>query len=206
MINKYEIWQKNMAAKIIKRVVFNVLSAITALFLTGCWTPPNATVQPKGEPRLIQSGVSVESVQELATVQAIDASQRIIRLKLSNGSLITCKVSQRVANFGQIQSGKKAKVTLAEKLAVYVLKDRRLPIAGGTDEAVNFNAKVQCVDPSYRLLTLQCFSGQTEVLKTDLNAKLLEMQAGDAVVLQTAEAKAIRIQKQSVMAHETIPN
>jgi translation initiation factor IF-1 len=195
-----------MATNIIKRVVFNLLTVITALILTGCWTPPNANVQPKGESRLIQSGVSVESIQEQATVQAIDASQRIIRLKLSNGSVITCKVSQHVANFGQIRSGDKVKVTLAEELAVYVLKDGRLPITGGTDEAINFIAKVQSVDPSYRLLTLQYSSGQTEVLKTDLNAKLLEMQAGDAVVLQTAEAEAIRIQKQSVMAHETDSN
>jgi hypothetical protein len=95
---------------------------------------------------------------------------------------------------------------LAEEFAVYVLKDGRLPAAGRTDEAINFYAKVQSVDPSYRLLTLQYSSGQTEVLKTDLNAKLLEMQAGDALVLQTAEAKAIHTQKQSVMAHETISN
>lgn len=139
-------------------------------------------------------------------MQAVDASQRLIRLKLSDGSLITCKVNQRVANFGQIRSGDKVKVTLAEELAVYVLKDGRLPIYGGTDEAINFSAKVQSVDPSYRLLTLQYPNGQTEALKTDLNAKLLEMRSGDAVVLQTAEAKAIHIQKQSVMAHETIPN
>jgi hypothetical protein len=198
--------RQSMATNIKRRVVFNLLTAITALLLTGCWTPPNANIQPKGEARLIQSEVSVESVQEQATVQAVDASQRIIRLKLSDGSLITCKVSQRVANFGQIQSSDKVKVTLAEELAVYVLKDGRLPITGGTDEAVNFNAKVQSVDPSYRLLTLQYSNGQTEVLKTDLNAKLLEMQAGDAVVLQTAEAKAIRIQKQSARDHETIPN
>ena len=169
--------RQSMATNIKRRVVFNLLTAITALLLTGCWTPPNANIQPKGEARLIQSEVSVESVQEQATVQAVDASQRIIRLKLSDGSLITCKVSQRVANFGQIQSSDKVKVTLAEELAVYVLKDGRLPITGGTDEAVNFNAKVQSVDPSYRLLTLQYSSGQTEILKTDLNAKLLEMQA-----------------------------
>jgi translation initiation factor IF-1 len=195
-----------MATNTKKKLVLNFLTAITSLFLTGCWTPPNANVQPKGEPRLIQSGVSVESVQEQATVQAVDASQRIIHLKLSDGSLITCKVSQRVANVGQIQSGDRVNVSLAEELAVYVLKDGRLPAAGGTDEAINFYAKVQSVDPSYRLLTLQYPSGQTEILKTDLNAKLLEMQAGDAVVLQAAEAKAIHIQKQSVMTHETISN
>jgi hypothetical protein len=198
--------KQNMPTNIKKKLVLNFLTAITALILTGCWTPPNANVQPKGEPRLIQNRVSVESVQEQATVQAIDASQRIIRLKLSSGSLITCKVGPSVAHFGQIQSGDKIKIALAEELAVYVLKDGRLPAAGGTDEVINFYAKVQSVDPSYRLLTLQYPNRQTEILKTDLNGKLLEMQAGDAVFLQTAEVKAIRIQKQSVMAHETISN
>jgi hypothetical protein len=51
------------------------------------------------------------------------------------------------------------------------------------------------VDPSYRLLTLQYLNGQTEILKASLDAKLMEMQPGDAVVLQSAEAQDIHIEK-----------
>jgi hypothetical protein len=125
----------------------------------------------------------------------VDASQRVLQLKLSDGTPVTCTVSPQVKNFDQIQVGDQIKVTLAEKLAVYVLKDGKLPVAGGTDEVIPFIARVQMVDPSYRLLTLQYLNGRTEVLKASLDAKLMEMQPGDAVTLQSAEATAIHIEK-----------
>jgi translation initiation factor IF-1 len=166
-----------------------------ALTLTGCWTPPNANVQPKGERRLIQSGVSVERTDIPSTVQTIDASQRVLDLKLSDGTPVTCTVNPQVKNLDRIQAGDQVKVTLAEKLAVYVLKDGKLQAAGGTEEVIPFIARVQLVDPSYRLLTLQYLNGRTEVLKAGLDAKLMEMQPGDAVVLESAEAKEIHIEK-----------
>jgi len=180
-----------MATTTVKKGIYALLPVITALTLTGCWTPPNANVQPKGEPRLIQSGIPVESVKDHATVQAVDAGQRSISFKLADDTLVTCKVGAQVKNFDKIQSGDKVKVTVAEELAVYVLKDGRL--AG---EAIPANAKVQKVDVSYRLLTLQYPDGRTEELKTDLDAKLFEMSPGDDVVVTITEAKAIRIEKQ----------
>ena len=179
-----------MAITTMKKTIIALLPVITALTLTGCWTPPNANVQPKGEPRLIQGGVQVESVKHHVTVESVDAGQRAITFKFSDGTSNTCKVSSQVKNFDQIQAGDKIKVTLAEELAVYVLKDGRL-----ADEAIPFNAKVQKVDPSYRLLTLQYPNGQTETFKVGLDAKVLEMQPGDDVVVKIVEAKAIRIEK-----------
>ncbi len=168
---------------------------IMTLALAGCWTPPNANVQPAGAPRLVQGGVPVESNREHATVKSVDAGQRTLHLELADGTQITCTVSPQVKNFEQIQPGDKIKVTLAEKLAIYVLKDGRLPVAGGTGQVVNFYAKVQTVDPSYRLLTLQYASGQTEVLKAALDTKLAAMAPGDAVVMESAEATNIHIEK-----------
>jgi hypothetical protein len=173
----------------------NLLTAFTALFMTGCWTPPNARVQPPGEPRLIQSGVSAVDNNVRATVQGFDASQRVLNLKLPDGTEITCAVNPQVRNLDQIQSGDKVKVMLAQKLAVYVLKDGWLPTAGGKVEVIGFNAKVQSVDPSYRLLKLQYLNGQTQELKAGLDAKLMEMRPGNAVVLQSAAAVAIHIEK-----------
>jgi hypothetical protein len=168
---------------------------IMALSLNGCWTPPNAHVQPKGEPRLIQSGVSAERSDVRATVQTVDASAYALTLKLSDGALVTCTVSPQVKNFDQIMAGEQVKVTLTEKLAIYVLKDGRLSGGGGTEETIPIIARVQMVDPSYRLLTLQYLNGQTEVMKAGLDAKLMEMQPGDSVALQSAEAVAIHVEK-----------
>jgi len=171
-----------------------LLLTVMALSLNGCWTPPNANVQPTGEPRLIQSGVSAERSDVRATVQTVDASARTLTLILSDGTLVTCTVSPQVKNFDQIQVGEQVRVALAEKLAVYVLQDGRLPGAGGTKEAISVIARVQVVDPSYRLLTLQYLDGQTEVMKASLGTKLLEMQPGDSVILQSAEVVAIHIE------------
>ena len=184
-----------MNAKI-KKSIFTLLPGVAALALTGCWTPPNANVQPKGEPRMIQSGIPVESVKDKATVESVDAGQRLLNLKLSDGTLMSCQAGAQVKDFDQIKSGDTVKVTLAEELAVYVLKDGRLPGAGGSDEVIHINAKVQSVDPSYRLLTLQYADGKTEVFKVGLDAKVLEMAPGDDVVVKITEAKAVRIEKE----------
>jgi hypothetical protein len=179
----------------IKQAVFILSFGIMVLILTGCWTPPNAHVQPKGEPRLIQSGVSADAYNVLATVKTIDASSQSLGIELSDGTEINCTISPQVKTPRELQIGDPIKVTLAEQLGVYVLKDGRLPRPGGADEVIPFIARVQSVDPSYRLLTLQYLNGQTETLKASLDAKLMEMQPGDAVVLQSAEAQDIHIEK-----------
>jgi hypothetical protein len=187
--------QQMTETRTIKKTVFILSLAVVALTLTGCWTPPNANVQPGGEPRLIQSGVSADSDNVRATVQTIGASRSVLNLMFSDGTPVICTVRPQVKNLDQIQAGDQVKVTLAEKLAVYVLKDGRLTGADGTGEVIPFIARVQTVDPSYRLLTLQYVNGQTEVLKAGLDAKLMEMQPGDAVVLQSAEVVAIHFEK-----------
>ena len=52
-----------------------------ALTLTGCWTPPNANVQPVGKPGLIQGDIPVQSIQDPVTVVAMDVGRRTITLK-----------------------------------------------------------------------------------------------------------------------------
>jgi hypothetical protein len=176
-----------------KKLVFPLVIPAFALTLTGCWTPPNANVQPPGEPRLIQSDVSASNNHVLATVQSIQSIQRVLNLKLEDGTAITCVANPSVENFDQVRAGNQIKVALDLKLAVYVLKDGLLPGANGKEEVIPFVARVQTVDPSYRLLKIQFLNGQTAELKTDLDVKLLEMQPGDAVVLQSAEATEIHI-------------
>jgi hypothetical protein len=178
-----------------KKLVFPLVISTLALTLTGCWTPPNANVQPPGEPRLIQSGVSAGNNHVWATVQSVQGSQRVLNLKLADGTVISCTVNPSVENFSQVQAGDEIKAALDLKLAVYVLQDGRLPGAGGKAEVIPFIAKVQTVDPSYRLLKVQFTNGQTAELKTSLDVNLAAMQPGDAVVLQSAEATEISIEK-----------
>jgi len=171
-----------------------ILLPVAALALAGCWTPPNANVQPKGNPGLIQDGIAVESVKDPATVQAVDAAARTITLKLSDKTTLTCKVGAQVEILGNIQLGDQVQATVTEDLAVYVLDNGRLP-DGTTAEALGVNAKVLKVDPSYRILTLQYPDGQSEALKPGLGTKMEEMSPGDSVVVRPQEVTAIKIEK-----------
>ncbi|MGO8859116.1 MAG: hypothetical protein ACLQO1_25970 [Steroidobacteraceae bacterium] len=169
------------------------LFPIMALSLAGCWTLPNANVQPGGEPRLIQSGITVVAVKDHAAVEAVDAGARTITLKLSDTTIATYKVGAAADNFARIQADDQVKATVTEELAVYLPANDRLP-GGATAETMGVSARVLKVDPSYRLLTLQYPDGRTETFKSGLEAKLVEMAPGDTVVVQPREAAVIRIQ------------
>jgi hypothetical protein len=170
---------------------------VFALTLTGCWTPPNASVQPAGKPGLIQGGIPVSVIQEPVTVEALDATQRTISLKHSDGSTKTFNVGATVNNLDQVKVGDVVKATVKAELSVYILENGRLPNPDGTSrpKTINFNAKVLTVDPSYRLLTLQFNNGYNLTIKTGLNVQLEKMAPGDDVVMRSNEVTAIEIKK-----------
>lgn len=184
-----------MKIKTLNRAALTRLLPFVALALAGCWTPPNANVQPKGEARLIEDGIATECVKDPATVDSIDASQLTIGLKLSDGSTITCKAGPKVKHFDQLKVGDKVKATVVEELAVYVLVNGQAPGANGAMETVHPSAKVQTVDPAYRLLELQYPDGHIEEVKVGLNTKMMEMSPGDGVVVKTGELLAIKVEK-----------
>jgi hypothetical protein len=176
--------------------IVTLLPAI-ALVLTGCWTPPNANVQPVGKPGLIQGGIPAEIIQDPVTVEAIDAGQRTLTLKRDDGTTKTFTVGEAVKNLDQVKVGDTLKATVKAELSVYILENGRLPNADGTTrpKTINFNAKVQQVDPSYRILTLQFSNGHTMIIKAGLNVMLERMAPGDDVVMRSNEITAITITK-----------
>jgi hypothetical protein len=172
------------------------LLVAATLALTGCWTAPVASVQPKGEPRLIQDAIVVEFVKTPAIVRSVDATARSIVLSTPGDSAaVSYRVGPGVRNLDQIKVGDGVRATITEELAVYVLRDGRLLGPGGVPEAIASNARVLSVDPSYRLLTLQFPNGHTEKLKVHRRVRLDEMAAGDAVVIRPVEILALRVRK-----------
>ena len=186
-----------MKNKHLKFAVMGTMLPALALALTGCWTPPNADVQPVGKPGLIQGGIPVEIIQYPVTVTAIDTSRRTITLKHANDSTKIFTVSDTVKNLGDVKIGDTIKATVKAELFVYILDHGRMPGANGTTrpKTINFNAKVQQVDTSYRLLTLQFSNGQTLTIKAALDVMLEKMAPGDDVVMRSNEITAITIKK-----------
>jgi hypothetical protein len=184
-----------MKTKTPNRAMVTLLPLVIALALAGCWTAPTANVQPKGEARLIQGPIPVESVKHRVTVQSIDADRRVIVLDFPEGATATFKPGPQVANIHQIRAGDKVQATVAQEFTIYVLKNGRVPGTGGKPETLEADAKVLRVDPSYRLLSLQYPNGQTQTFKVGLEVKLLEMEPGDIVDIRTTELIAMRAEK-----------
>jgi hypothetical protein len=170
----------------------HALSVAAALAVSGCWTAPVADVQPKGEPRLIQGGIAVESVKDPAIVQSVDPAARTFVLTSRHGVGCTCKAGPQVENLDRIKAGDTVRATVAEELTVYVLRDGQLPGTGGTHQTIASDARVLWVDPSYRLLTLRYPDGSDETLKVPLGVKLGEMEAGDDVVIRPLEVLQVQ--------------
>jgi hypothetical protein len=166
---------------------------VTTFLLTGCWTVPVATVQPKGEPRLIQSGIAVKSVKRPAIVQSIHRDAReITLLDGRERATVSYKVSPAVRNLSRLQVGDKVRATVDEQLTVYVLRDGEAPPPGIEGSLQNVDARVLLVDPSYRLLTVRYPDGYDETFKVGESVKLGEMAPGDAVSITPVEAIKLR--------------
>jgi hypothetical protein len=162
--------------------------------LAGCWTAPVANVQPKGEPRLIQDSIAVESVKQPAIVQSVDASARSVVVQpLGAATTVTYKAGPKVEHFDRIKTGDKVEARVAERLSIYVSRDGKVPGPNGVPEAIASDAKVLMVDVSYRLLTVQYPNGQRETFKVALSVKLRDMEAGDDVVVQSLEAVQLNV-------------
>src|SRR5580692_12343431 len=121
-----------MKNKTLKFTSIAILLPVVALTLTGCWTPPNANVQPAGKPGLIQGNIPVQIIQDPVTVAAIDASQRTITLKHDDGTTKTFTLGQSVNNLDQIKAGDTVKALVKAELSVYILDHGRLANADGT--------------------------------------------------------------------------
>lgn len=167
----------------------------TAVVLTGCWTAPVANVQPKGEPRLIQRGIVIDSVKHDATVQAIDPEHGTLVLLFPGSDGSTLAPGAGVVDFSKLRAGDKVRAKVTQTFSVYVLKDGKLPGPDGKPELIASSARVLTIEPSYRLLTLQYPGGDVESFKVGLEARLHEMEAGDDVGIETTALTALRINK-----------
>jgi hypothetical protein len=184
-----------MTRAMLSRTVVQSLAFASALVLGGCWSAPVANVQPKGEPRLIQSAIAVRSIKNPEVVQSVDTGTRtIVVLTPGTAGTNTYKVGQKVSSLDRVKAGDRIRATVAEELTVYVLHDGQLP-GVSSPETIATDAKVLSVDPSYRLLTVQYPDGRNETFKVAKEVKLKQMEAGDDVVIRVIEVISLRVQK-----------
>jgi hypothetical protein len=165
-----------------------ILGAGVALFLSGCWTAPSASVRPPGKPRVITGGIRVVGVANSARVESVDRDARVLGLRVA-GVPLFYGIGPRVRHWGDVRTGDEVSATLAEVLTVYVPSPRE---KGGSPDA-----RVLIVDPSYRLLKLQYANGGTATFKVALDAPMSGIAAGDAVEIHPVKVIGLRLRRHS---------
>lgn len=152
-----------------------------AVFLSGCWVAPSASVRPVGKPGVVAEGITVDRVVRSARVESVDPAGRTVTLRVRGTTLPACRIGPAVRNWGDIRSGDRVRVTVREVLTVYIAR------SGSPD------ARVLNVDPSYRVLTVQYPNGEKEPLKVGLNTRMEGIEAGDSIAIRPVEVIKLRM-------------
>jgi hypothetical protein len=171
------------------------LIAVATILLTGCWTAPNANLRPKGEPRVIEDSIEVETFMLPMRVESIDRVNRTVVVSSRGAAPIQMRIAPGVRNWDDVRPGDQIRPKSKEQLTVYVapqLESGSKGVTGSSDDS-----RVLLVDPSYRLLTVQYANGRTDTFKVSLNTRLKDMEPGDSVAIQLIEAVELGVQRHS---------
>jgi Cu/Ag efflux protein CusF len=152
----------------------------------------------------------VDTFKATATVTAIDASSRKLKLTLSDGRHTTVKCGPEVRNFSQIHINDRVKVVVTDELAVYLDKGRK-PGASGAGavalaplgdkpgiimaDTVRGTVKITAIDPTTRKVTFVNSAGKTKTLKAGDHIDLTKVKVGDSVTMRQTEAVAVSVEK-----------
>ena len=157
-------------------------------------------------------GVAVlNAVTATATVQSVDVPSRTLVLQEEDGSELSYVCGPDVRNFDRIEVGDKVRVTLAEQMAVVLVKGEALPATGRTTvlvrsepgakpggkivDTVAITARVMAVDAEERAVTLHLPDGRDKKVAVGPDVHLENVNVGDYVGVQLTQAIIITVKK-----------
>ncbi len=201
-----------MKNKMLKLTAMMVVPAALLAF-TSCSSTPKSeteTMNAVSTPEGVRGGVVLDAMSATATVQSINPADRTVVLKQADGTLTTYECGSEVRNFDQIKVGDQVTATVAESVAIGLMKGGGVPIGAGTSSAVvraplgakpagkmvdtvGFTAKVMSVDTQNRKVTLQTVDGQTQTVKVGPDINLANINPGDDVGVRVTRAFAIAV-------------
>ena len=212
---------------LLKLIIALVIPVVLTLALTSCSSTPKSgsTVEPSASatgPEIVRGAIEVNALTETATVQSVNAADRSVVLKHSDGSTTTYECGSDVRNFDQIKVGDQVTATLAESVAIGLIKGG-VPPAAGTASAIvraplgakpggrivdtaGFTAKVLDVDYPGRVVTLQAVDGQKMTVKVGPDVNLGNVNPGDDVGVKITRAFAISVQSPKGAPATTTPS
>lgn len=159
---------------------------------------------------IARGGVVVDAVSGTATVQSIDPDDRTVVLLHPDGTTATYECGPDVRNFDQIKVGDQVTATVAESVAIVLIKGSVPPATGSTTamvraplgakpggrivDTVAFTAKVVSIDTADREVTLQLPDGTNQTVKVGPDVDLTDVNPGDDVGVKMTRAFAISVQ------------
>ena len=169
-----------------------------------------------GLPEGVQGGIILNTVTATATVQSVNADNRTVVLRHPDGSTTTYECGPEVRNFDQIKAGDRVTATVAEAVAIGLIKGGGMPSGAGTSSAivraplgakpggkmvdtVGFIARVKSVDAQNRHVTLQLADGSSETVKVGPKVNLDNVSPGDDVGVRVTRAFAISVKSPDSM-------
>jgi hypothetical protein len=215
--------QKGKIAMKTKTMEFATMMAMTASLLacSSCSSTPEEKTEAKysaveDSPTLTETGrggVVLEAAEVVFTVESVNATDRTVKLRRSDGKVRTIECDPEVRNFDKIQVGDRVTATVAESLALALMKGDDVPVGASTTTAivrsspgakpggkivdtVGFTAKVLSVDVTTRLVTLETADGDNETVKVGPDIDLANISAGDHVGVRATRALAISVKEE----------
>jgi len=160
--------------------------------------------------------IAESKIEEHAIVRDIDLKTRTLTLAMSNGSLKTVIVDERVKRFDTIKPGDMVKTTYREAVSVMLRKTKIKPgvkveeslsrdpdtikPSGKSIRQVTTTATVTAISPDYRTVSLTMPDGKVDSVdvRNPENFKKLksgDVKIGDQVDITYTQAVAISVEK-----------
>jgi len=199
-----------MNTKITKLAAVILLPAALLTFSSCSSTPKQPDETMTSLPEGVHGGVILDAVTAKAKVQSVNAVDRTVVLAHPDGTTTTYECGSEVRNFDQIKVGDEVTATVAESVAIGLIKGGGMPSGAGTSSAivraplgakpggkmvdtVGFIARVKSVDVPGRQVTLQLADGSSETVKVGPDINLANVNPGDDVGVRLTRAFAIQV-------------
>ena len=199
----------------IQKAAVTAATGAALLALTSCsseetpGTTVDATRTTMSAPGGSRAGVVIDTVTTTATVQSVNAADRTVVLLHPDGTQTTYECGPDVRNFSQIKAGDQVTATMAEELAIALIKGDVPPAAGTASaivraplgakpggkivDTVGFTARVVSVSVVNRTVTLQMADGTNKTIAVGRDINLANVNPGDHVGVRITRAFAIAV-------------
>jgi hypothetical protein len=185
-----------------------VLAGLVVSTTMGCQTGPKIETEITEGPGSV---VVVQTIRLQATVVAIDATHRTVRLQPRHGDPKTFRVGKDAVNFQQVRVGDEVHAIVIEETAITLVSGGAPPSVGqaagvalapvgarpgavmvNTVEAI---ATIVAIDGHEHTVTLEFLDGRIQEVDVGKHRDLSKVGLGDSVRIQITEAVALSVVK-----------